>query len=706
MQWLNHVQPLYNSAQIRSEDNISWSAYHASRECSVVTAKAITSLLPLFRESAHQPAMIEYSMKLVKDLTAYLNPDQTTLLTMAQPLFAIAKQIPWKNPDLYGEGNFLVMMGGLHIEMAFLKCLGDWLAHCGWENMFVEADITSPGKAQAMLKGAHITRTCYAHQVTSCALHVTKMQAYVKYLHQTERTSQMSLQDWTDEQAKDHPQFFFWNMTLMFELLLLDYVPSLRADDFDLYAKVLQKLAPLRFSLDRHNYARWLPVHIRDMLTLSTAHPQIFEQFHAGHFVVKKSERAFSHIALDQNHEQQNAILKGDGGIVGITEDESAPRRWLITSPDISRVVQEYKSSFQDLKYKDIRHHDQVLSVQKTFSSDVSKLVDVIEALGNPFLDDSSDLTVIDTKEVITNAVVAGIKSLYDRGKLQFEEYVNQRLQNCTTPITDTVRKNKIPLFGAISEKTPSKLKNTIETLKSDCHLFSRIFIGCQSRDGNLDDFFSHENQPNPPSLYCMGKLRQGNESDRLSFINTHDTLEKPKVQVKIVDGAALVNIVKPINCQTFGDYFAKIVFPFLKNATGDVERLDVVWDQYFPDSLKNSTREKRGQGVRRTVTVNDALPGNWSTFLRCDQNKSELFYQLAEQIAQVTLPGKVIISTKGEDVVSSSGIDKDGLAPCNHEEADTRVFLHVAHASKTFSKVSVKVGDTDVVVLAVSLFE
>ena len=136
------------------------------------------------------------------------------------------------------------------------------------------------------------------------------------------------------------------------------------------------------------------------------------------------------------------------------------------------------------------------------------------------------------------------------------------------------------------------------------------------------------------------------------------------------------------------------------------MERLDVVWDQYFPDSLKNRKREKWGQGVRRKVTVNDALPGNWSTSLRCNQNKSELFYQLAEQIAQVTLPGKVIISTKGEDVVSSSGIDKDGLAPCNHEEADTRVFLHVAHASKTFSKVSVKVGDTDVVVLAVSLFD
>ena len=43
---------------------------------------------------------------------------------MDQPLFALAKQIQWEFPDLYGEDKYVVMMGGLHIEMAALKSLG------------------------------------------------------------------------------------------------------------------------------------------------------------------------------------------------------------------------------------------------------------------------------------------------------------------------------------------------------------------------------------------------------------------------------------------------------------------------------------------------------------------------------------------------------------------------------------------------------
>ena len=35
-----------------------------------------------------------------------------------QPLFALAKLIQWKWPEVYGESMHVVMMGGLHIEMA------------------------------------------------------------------------------------------------------------------------------------------------------------------------------------------------------------------------------------------------------------------------------------------------------------------------------------------------------------------------------------------------------------------------------------------------------------------------------------------------------------------------------------------------------------------------------------------------------------
>ena len=62
------------------------------------------------------------------------------------------------------------------------------------------------------------------------------------------------------------------------------------------------------------------------------------------------------------------------------------------------------------------------------------------------------------------------------------------------------------------------------------------------------------------------------------------------------------------------------------------------------------------------------------------------------------------VISTADEDVISSTTIDKAGLAPCNHEEADTRIFVHARHASVNgMKKILIRTVDTDVVILAIA---
>ena len=49
---------------------------------------------------------------------------------------------------------------------------------------------------------------------------------------------------------------------------------------------------------------------------------------------------------------------------------------------------------------------------------------------------------------------------------------------------------------------------------------------------------------------------------------------------------------------------------------------------------------------------------------------------------------------------------DITNLAPCGHEEADTRLLLHVADAANQgFTKVVVRTVDTDVVVISVAAF-
>ena len=49
--------------------------------------------------------------------------------------------------------------------------------------------------------------------------------------------------------------------------------------------------------------------------------------------------------------------------------------------------------------------------------------------------------------------------------------------------------------------------------MKSDVMLFSRIYISCQTRDGNLKDFVQRENQAWPPALPDGGRLRLGTKS-------------------------------------------------------------------------------------------------------------------------------------------------------------------------------------------------
>ena len=117
-------------------------------------------------------------MNLVKTVVAYLNPGQSPVLTADQPLYALAKLIQWNFPEIHPEDSFIVVFGGLHIEMNILKVLGDWMKGSEWDELLVQADVTTTGRADAILKGSHVTRSRYAHQVTASVLHILRHQAY------------------------------------------------------------------------------------------------------------------------------------------------------------------------------------------------------------------------------------------------------------------------------------------------------------------------------------------------------------------------------------------------------------------------------------------------------------------------------------------------------------------------------------------------
>ena len=246
-----------------------------------------------------------------------------------------------------------------------------------------------------------------------------------------------------------------------------------------------------------------------------------------------------------------------------------------------------------------------------------------------------------------------------------------------------------------------------VTSLKSDCSLFSRLYIASQTRDGDLERFFRHENQACPPSISQLGKLRLGTKSDLLVCLESCAEVRgdgpKPDTDVTILDGAVLVNFLKPVAAKTFDDYALKVFLPYIQGHLQRACRVDIVWDQYCNNSLKSQARDKRGKGIRRRVDGSTVLPGNWQQFLRIDANKTELFAFLTKHITHL-VSDKQIVTTNGSDVMCIPARDISHLAPCDHEEADTRMMLHLADAVRDgFQKILLRTVDTDVVVLAMA---
>ena len=134
------------------------------------------------------------------------------------------------------------------------------------------------------------------------------------------------------------------------------------------------------------------------MVTLETSNPDVYEEFQRGNSVLHESSRKFSSFALDQAHEHNNALVKGDGGAIGITEHPSALLRWMTAGPEICQLTKEYEDTNTKAKSSS-KHHEDMPSNQKQLFKDVQNLTAYIHENGNPFLDESDELFNLISKE-------------------------------------------------------------------------------------------------------------------------------------------------------------------------------------------------------------------------------------------------------------------------------------------------------------------
>ena len=101
---------------------------------------------------------------------------------------------------------------------------------------------------------------------------------------------------------------------------------------------------------------------------------------------------------IDQTHEQNNALIKGSGGAIGLLLNPVTLGKWLLAGPEQARLIKEFEEQF--LESKDDDDHDEGYSMQSNFR---------MKDMENPFLDQSEDLSTLNVEIVMERSAVDAV---------------------------------------------------------------------------------------------------------------------------------------------------------------------------------------------------------------------------------------------------------------------------------------------------------
>ena len=240
-----------------------------------------------------------------------------------------------------------------------------------------------------------------------------------------------------------------------------------REQDFTFYVQVLKSIIKCIFAFNHYNYARWFTIHVDDLMKLVRP-PNVYTEFRSGNFVVRKTINHFSAIAMDQAHEQNNAIIKVIGGAVGLLSKDldSALRCWEVAGPEVCRLLEEYKRLYNIISNKNEgKHSDDYTKFQKTFFNNTQKLLFYFNEICKLF--EENKLVVLDTGDVMNSDAETCFVNLLERNEERYKEFYKHCLSICDFPITDTIKAYKLNLIGNVTTKSEKAQLQATE-LKSE----------------------------------------------------------------------------------------------------------------------------------------------------------------------------------------------------------------------------------------------
>ena len=187
------------------------------------------------------------------------------------------------------------------------------------------------------------------------------------------------------------------------------------------------------YMYNQTNYARWGPLYLSDMKRLSQDTLEVYSQFITGNVGVKECSGTFHVISTDQALEHFNKQGKVAGGLIGITQTDSALNRWCLSYNDRSCLAnQTYKLLGVDTEDRIEKHKE---TGRSRLQRDEDDVVNILQHLRQRefFKSKRTELVSLSTNDVAPKDVEDHLLGAFGRGCQFLSNFTDQRLSPSPT---------------------------------------------------------------------------------------------------------------------------------------------------------------------------------------------------------------------------------------------------------------------------------
>ena len=241
-------------------------------------------------------------MEIAEKTTQLLNPGQICLDDSDQPVYKLLKELQWRFPNRFGPEKYFCLFGSLHLEKSILLLCGSLIEGSSLDEIMASYGLSIVGTTLWCQGTASKGQGVIFSLLTSA--------------HEKSGDKSPVLQ-WLKNQSEESEMGRYWYIIVDLMLNPSIFVRSVREGNFSLYVSSLKQVVKWYYACDYYHYARYVTVHLYDLVNLPTTSPYLYKCFSDGYFAFQKSNR-FSLMGVDQAHEPNNAVIMGMGGATSV----------------------------------------------------------------------------------------------------------------------------------------------------------------------------------------------------------------------------------------------------------------------------------------------------------------------------------------------------------------------------------------------------